>query len=106
MNLKLIGHTVLIEPLDAEVQTSASGLHLVNHHRKSTLKFRVIAVGPGGWRRKKGRPDKWVQPEVEVGDCILSRAMLDADIVKHSIDDGSGRLLIHADGILMKWRQA
>ena len=103
--MKLLGHTVLIEPLDADTQMSASGIIKVNSHKKSTLTFKVIAVGPGGWRRKKGKPDRWVQPEVEVGDCILSRAMLDADIVKHSIDDGSGRLLIHADGILMKWRQ-
>ena len=105
--MKLLGNTVLIVPLDdADIQVSAGGLFLVNHHKHSTLKYRVLAVGPGQWRRRKGKLKPcFDKPEVEVGDCVITRAQLDDSVVKHTLDDGNGRLIIHGDGVLLKWRE-
>lgn len=110
---KLIGNTVLIEPMpDADMQTSASGLLLVNHYKKNTLKFRVLAVGPGAQRKRKhprSQRERLVptfdRPEVSVGDCILCRAELDDNVTKEALDDGTGRLIVYADKILMVWNQ-
>jgi|HubBroStandDraft_6_1064221.scaffolds.fasta_scaffold107012_5 co-chaperonin GroES (HSP10) len=111
--MKLLGNTVLIEPMpDADLQTSASGLLLVNHYKKTNLKFRVLAVGPGAQRKRKhprsGRERTVVafdKPECAVGDCILTRAELDSDLVKHSFDDGTGRLIIYGHGVMLVWTQ-
>lgn len=111
--IKLLGNVLLIEPMpDADIQTSASGLFLVNKHRKTNLKFRVIAVGPGEFRKRTsprtGRTRMlkvWDAPECSVGDCILSRAELDDGIVRHSFDDGTGRLIIYGHGVIMVWKQ-
>lgn len=110
--MRLLGNVVLIEPLpDADMQQSASGLFLVNHYKKTNLKFRVLAVGPGEQRRRLKRSGKRVlldvvdAPEVEPGDCILTRALLDDGIIKESFDDGSGRLIIYSQGILAKWNE-
>lgn len=105
MALKLLGNSVLLEPIDAGEQlSSASNLVLVNHHKRANLKFKVVAVGPGAFvKRRKKRV--WLQPEVEPGDRVLCNAELDPAIVKHSLDDGTGRVLVDAAGILMKWRE-
>lgn len=104
--IKLIGNVVLLEPLpDGDIQKSSSGIFLVNRHKKATLKYRVIAVGPGGWRYRKGRRKCFVVPEVAVGECVLCRALLDDGVVKHSFDDGTGRVIVHSEGILASWRQ-
>jgi co-chaperonin GroES (HSP10) len=103
--LRLIGNSVLLQPLDAEVQVSASGLTLVNHYKKPTLKFRVLAVGPGAFRYRKGKRKAFIVPEVEVGDFVICRAILDSSIVKHSLDDGTGRVIVEAESIQMKWRE-
>ena len=110
--LKPLGNTVLIEPLaDPDFQVSAGGIVLVNKYKKSNLKFRVLAVGNGEQRKRKLRSGRlkttavFDKPEVEVGDCILCRADLDDGVTKHTFDDGTGRLIIHAWGIMAKWRE-
>ena len=107
MVIKLIGNTILIEPLpDADMQKSAGGLFMVNKWKHSNLKFRVLAVGSGAWRRRKGKlKPVFDVPEVSVGDCIICRAELDPDVTKYAMDDGTGRLIIHSHGILMKWME-
>ena len=112
MPLRLIGNVVLIEPMpDADIQRSASGIFLVNRYKKSTLKYRVLAVGNGEQRKRKLRSGRlkttavFDRPEVEVGDCILTRAELDDGVTKHTLDDGTGRLIIHAWAIMAKWRE-
>lgn len=110
MPLRLIGNSVLIAPLaDPDFQTSAGGIVCVNKYRKTNLKFRVLAVGPGEQRMKKKNGFYKVlpafdKPAVEVGDCIITRAELDDGIVKHSLDDGTGRLIIKSEGILASWK--
>lgn len=110
--IKLLGNTVLVEPLpDADMQKSASGIFLVNRYKKSNLKFRVLAVGPGELRRRLKRSGKRVildvldKPEVEPGDCVLTRALLDDGIIKEALEDGTGRLIIYSQGILAKWKE-
>lgn len=108
---RLIGNTVLIAPLaDANEQVSAGGIVCVNHYHKTNLKFRVLAVGPGEWRKRKTRSGRtrtlnvWDAPDVKVGDCVLTRAELDSDVVKHSFDDGTGRLIIFSHGIMASYQ--
>jgi co-chaperonin GroES (HSP10) len=112
--IKLLGSTLLIEPLpDADEQVSEGGIICVNRYKKTNLKFRVLAVGPGEFRKRlrkdaSGRfktTKQFDAPEVAVGDCILSRCELDADAVKFSYDDGSGRLIIRADAAMLVWRE-
>lgn len=104
--MRLLGNTVLLEPFDAEVwQSSASNLFIVNHYKKSTLAFKVLAVGPGEWRRKKRKPAVFIKPEVVPGDLVICRAQLDPGVVKHSLDDGSGRIIVGADSLMLSWRE-
>ncbi len=107
--MKLIGNTVLIAPLpDANEQMSAGGIIQVNRYQRSNLKFRVLAVGPGEQRRRLKRSGKrvlldvWDKPEVEVGDCVITRALLDDGIIKEALDDGS--FIIYSQGILASFK--
>lgn len=111
---RLLGNTVLIQPLpDADIQTSESGLLLVNKWKKTNLKFRVLAVGAGEFRRRRRKDAScrfktvaaWDSPECAVGDCVLTRAELDSDITKFAFDDGTGRLIIKGEGVMMVWRE-
>ena len=104
--MRLLGNVVLLEPFDVEAQVSASGLHLVNHYKKANLKYRVLAVGPGAFRWRKGKRKAFVSPEVEVGDLVLCNAERDSSVVKESMDDGTGRVIVHSESILLKWREA
>lgn len=112
--MRLLGNTVLIAPLpDADIQTSASGLLLVNKWKKTNLKFRVLAVGPGEFRKRRRKDASgrfktvaaFDQPECAVGDCILTRAELDSDITKFAFDDGSGKLIIKGEGVMLVWKE-
>lgn len=110
--MKLLGNTILIEPLpDANEQISEGGIICVNHYLKTNLKFRVLAIGPGAQRQRKRPSGKlktvpaFDKPEVEVGDCILCRAELDDAVTKYAFDDGTGRLIINADQIIASWKQ-
>ena len=47
----------------------------------------------------------FIVPEVEVGDLVLCNAERDSSVVKESLDDGSGRVIVHAESILLKWRE-
>lgn len=112
MSLRLFGNTVLLEPLpDVDAQVSASGIVSVNHYHKPTLKFRVLAVGPGEFR-KRTKPSGKVKtvaafdkPECSVGDCVLCRAGLDNDATVHSLDDGTGRVIVRGEALLMAWME-
>lgn len=112
--MRLLGNTLLIEPLpDVDMQKSASGLFLVNKWKKTNLKFRVLAVGPGEFRKRKrkdasGRFKTTKQfdvPEVAVGDCILTRAEIDDGLTRYAFDDGTGRLIIDARGAMCAWSE-
>ena len=101
MILKLVGNSVMVEPLP-DLQFSPSGLALPNHWKKPNLKYRVLAVGPGAWvKRKKKRV--FLSPEVAVGDGVLTRAWIDGGI-KHDFEDGSHRLIIDAADILASFQ--
>jgi co-chaperonin GroES (HSP10) len=102
--MRLIGNTVLLEPVGEEAQASPTGLLLVNRYKRPTLKFKVLGVGPGAFI-KRGKKRIWRQPEVEAGEMVICRAQLDGDLVKHSLDDGSGRVIVHADACLLSWRE-
>lgn len=112
--MRLLGNTILIEPApDADLQKSASGLVLVNHHKKANLKFRVLAVGPGAFRKRLRKDASgrfkttkcFDVPQVSVGDFILTRAVLDPEVTVYSFDDGTGRIIIKADGAMAVWRE-
>jgi co-chaperonin GroES (HSP10) len=117
MPLKLLGNTILAVPVDERTQQSPSGLIMVNHYKKPTLKFRVLAVGPGQWRKRVTRTGRtktlkvWDAPQCLVGDLILCRAQLDHEIVKHNFDDGTGRVILHAadargnPNLLLAWTE-
>lgn len=111
MSLKLLGDVVLLEPTNETGYAGEGGIMLPNHYKKPTITYRVLAVGPGQWRRKQTRNGFWKklaaydQPEVSVGDMVLCRAALDADVVKHNFDDGTGRVIVHSRGILASWRE-
>lgn len=99
MSIRVIGNALLIVPIDEQGQLSPSGIVQVNFYKKPTLKFRVLAVGPGEFVKKKKRR-VWRTHDVNAGDFIISRALLDGHVVRHSFDDGTGRMLINADGAL------
>lgn len=107
--LKPLTNDVILLPVDERGQFSAGGLLLVNKWKRPTLKFKVLAVGPPGYVQRtnaKGRKRLvFRSPEVEVGDMVLCRAILDSGICKHAFDDGSGRVLVSAENILAKWRE-
>ena len=46
-----------------------------------------------------------MEPEVAVGDFVITRAELDGDVTKYAFDDGTGRLIIDARGLLLSWRE-
>ena len=97
--MRVIGNTLLIRPLDEGGQLSPSGIVQVNYYKRPTLKFLVLAIGPGEWR-KRGKKRVWRSHEVKVGDRIISRALLDSEVVRHAFDDGTGRMVIKAEGAL------
>ena len=104
--MRLLGNTVLLQSVDDRVQPLSSGLVQVNYYKKPTLTYRVLAVGPGAFRWRRGKRKAFVAPEVEVGDLVLCNAERDSSVVKESLDDGTGRVIVHAEGILLKWREA
>jgi co-chaperonin GroES (HSP10) len=73
--LKPLGCRVLLLPFP-EAQTTASGFVLPNTYKRANIKFRVEAVGPGEFVRRKKKPPIWVAPEVRVGDIVFSRHWL------------------------------
>lgn len=91
--MKLLGNRILIEPLpDADrEQTTASGLVLINKWKQANLKFKVIDKGPGGWQTRKKGKRVWMQPEVEVGDCVLTKAHIGTGTGCFPMVDGLGR---------------
>ena len=102
--MRVLGNSLLIQPLDEQGQSLSSGIIAVNFYKKPTLKFLVLAAGPGEWR-KRGKKRVWRSHEVKVGDRIISRALLDSEVVRHSFDDGTGRMVIKAEGALATYEQ-
>lgn len=104
MSLKPFTNEVILEPLDERGQILSSGIFIVNHYRHATLKWKVIAVGPAGLVKRKNRKgkDKWVYraPEVKVGDTVICRAQLEAEVVKKDFGDGSKRVVVDSEKIM------
>jgi co-chaperonin GroES (HSP10) len=101
MKMKMTGNFVLVEPLPLETKSSG-GLHLPTDPKyfDDQKQWRVLAVGPGKLRKKKGRAPLLIPPEVAPGDRVL------VDIGqgwRMAFEDGSNRRVIDADIILMKW---
>ena len=67
MNLKPLGDRLIIEVLEDEDQTTASGIVLPDTAREKPQRGRVLAVGPGG-RDEKG---KYIPMDVEEGDEVV-----------------------------------
>jgi co-chaperonin GroES (HSP10) len=103
--IKPTGNSILIEPTpDADGQLSPGGIVMVNHYKKTNLKWRVLAVGPGEWVYSRNRKKRhWEQPEVQAGDLILSRCLLDG--AKYQFEDGTGRVIIKGGDAMMVWRE-
>lgn len=96
--MKLLGNTVLLEPLNPLL--SRGGLHLIERYQDNK-QFRVVAVGPGRRVRKKGKADRLETPEVQPGDHVLLNQYYGN---KFAFDDGTGRILVEAADIEAKWR--
>jgi co-chaperonin GroES (HSP10) len=108
--MRMTGNNVLLAPLKTAT-VSPGGIHLPhNAHRPwvasdDQMQYRVIAVGPGKWVRRKKRKNqvrgmmRWEKPEVAPGDRVLAKLTN----IKDTFDDHSGRLIIDAQDILMKW---
>ena len=74
---QLIGNRIMLAALSTDLQLSAAGVFVPNHYKRHTQWFEVLAVGPGTWVRKKGKPDRFIRPEVKLHDKIISRHWLD-----------------------------
>ena len=109
MTLKPLINECILQPVDEQGQFSAGGLLLVNKWKRPTLKFRVLAVGAAGFvyriNGKGKRKRVYRLPEVEVGDMVLCRAIVDSGVAKAHLDDGTGRIVVDADRLLAKWRE-
>jgi co-chaperonin GroES (HSP10) len=108
-SLKPLTNECILLPIDEQAQFSAGGLLLVNKYKRPTLKFKVLAVGPPGYvqRTKANGKKKMVfrSPEVEVGDMVLCRAILESGIAKAHLEDGTGRIVVSSENILAKWSE-
>jgi co-chaperonin GroES (HSP10) len=96
---RLLGNTVLLQPV-AELPSSTGGILLPNVYRKPTLKFRVIAIGPGAWKTFPSKKKAFLKPEVKPGDIVISRCKLDHEAVKYAFEEGSECVIVHAESIL------
>lgn len=109
MTLRPLVNEVILSPVNETAQFSAGGLLLVNKYKRPTLKFKVLAVGPAGYvqRTKANGRKKFVfrSPEVEVGDMVLCRAILEGGIAKAHFEDGTGRVVVSAENIIAKWNE-
>jgi len=93
--MKLIGNTVLLEPLLPELR-SRGGIWYDMKRRDDRMQFYVLEVGPG----RKLRNGLILPPEVRVGDkCLCNQEGLG---VRHKFEDG--RVLVDAEIILMIWK--
>lgn len=70
---QLLGNRVMLIPFDLSLQKSASGIFIPDTCKRPNFFFRVVAVGPGEWIRRKGKPNKWLSPEVHLHDRVVSR---------------------------------
>lgn len=104
--MMLLGNLALLAPLKPTHAVSRGGIVLLpNQHRPwvdgdDQQQYRVLAVGPGYWRkpRRKGRHPRFVQPEVKAGDRVL------VDLkpgIKETFDDHSGRIIVDAGQCVM-----
>lgn len=95
MGMKLLGNSVLLEPLMPE-KKSKGGIWYDMKRRDDRMQYWVLAVGPG--RRLRG--GLILPPEVRTGDRCLCNP--DGLGIKHKFDDG--RILVDAGIIQMIWR--
>ena len=119
MTLRMLKSDVLLGPVTWN-RRSPGGIHLLGTHRPwvdtdDSKQYRVLAVGPGRWvkrRRSSLAVDysqvrrlsyKFLAPEVEPGDLVLVNLSSGAAI-KETLEDGSKRLIVDSSAILLKWR--
>lgn len=72
MTPQLLGHRVLLLPLDLSLQKTKSGVLVPDTYQRPNIHFKVGGVGPGRWLYRKGKSPKWISPEVKFGDVVLS----------------------------------
>jgi co-chaperonin GroES (HSP10) len=103
--IRLIGNAVLIEPLPRP--TVSSGGIIIPHEQPGwqpadASEWRVLAVGPGDFKRdKKGRRKGVFIPltDVSPGDCVLCYTGQKC----FPLDDGTGRVIVQVDQLLLSW---
>jgi co-chaperonin GroES (HSP10) len=69
---RLLGNRVILVPVNTDLQKTASGVLVPKGINLSSPFYRVVAVGEGCWERRKGKPPRFIKPEVKVGDIVLS----------------------------------
>jgi co-chaperonin GroES (HSP10) len=69
----LLGNRVLLRPLDLSLQKTDSGIFVPDHCKRWLPFFEVVGLGPGVWLKRKGKPVRWIAPEVKLGDYVVSR---------------------------------
>lgn len=87
--IKPLGNDVLVGPLP-KLTKSEGGILFADAYQDDRKQYRILALGSG----------PRIDPEIQVGRrCLLDPGVLG---IKH-IEDGTGRLLVRADRILMVW---
>ena len=96
--LKLTGTNILLQPLPQKLRSDGGILFSANY-RDDETQFRVLAVGPGRWIRRKGKKPFFKACEVEVGDHVLTE-----QVHGNKLQMPNGVIIIEHDEIIAKWR--
>ena len=68
LNLKPLGDRVVIQPSDAEAETSPGGIIIPDTAKEKPQQGEVLAVGPG---RRSEQTGELVPMDVSVGDTVV-----------------------------------
>lgn len=98
MTLEPLTDKILLEPILAP-ERSVGGVYMPSESRKVNL-AKVVAVGPGGWDKKRERPIP--MPDVRVGDTVVYRAWDKFELCPSFTEHGKKLLVAEPADLLAK----
>lgn len=89
---------ILLEPI--AVDKSAGGVFLPQSAKSAAFRGKVVAMGPGGWDKKRGCPIP--MPNIAIGDTVIYRSWAGSPLCQETQFGGKPLLVVEPADVLAK----
>lgn len=98
VTLEPLTDKILLEPV--EVERSKGGVWLPKVAQNQAFRGKVVAMGPGGWDKKRSMPIP--MPNIVVGDMVIYRSWAGSPLCQETQFGGKPLLVVEPADVLAK----